>query len=199
MEKIQFLCGILYQILGFRYELIIDKLNVPLTGLWRFFRLFEENRFSEKNLMLDKYYFYINFGLKSNLKIFKFDKIFNTDYNPIERKNFPKIDVINIYNHNILKQLYEAKIDERAFFFLRYQNSFKLNLTKKYFRNSKNMQVLLIGQNLISKKTKLIISANNICLEFDLVQPKDTIINNYNIESLTKYNELCIHFQKHGK
>ena len=59
------------------------------------------------------------------------------------------------------------------------------------------MQVLLIGQNLISKKkkTKLIISANNICLEFDLVQPKDTIINNYNIESLTKYNELCIHFQ----
>ena len=74
MENTVFMWYIVSNI-RFRYELIIDKLNVPLTGLWRFLDYLKKIDF-QKNLMLDKYYFYINFGLKSNLKIFKFDKIF---------------------------------------------------------------------------------------------------------------------------
>ena len=197
MEKIQFLCGSLFQSIGIKYQPIIDKLNIPLTGLWRFYKLFEKNIILVDQLLTQDYYFYINFGLKCSNNLFELNDFLKKEYNPLEKVSTPKIDVINLDNQQILDDLYAGTIDERALYFLNYKDEFNLKLPISYFKKATKIAIMLIGQDLVKfdHTPELILNLNNQCIQSELKQPKKTKIIEYNIELLILENNLNIQFK----
>lgn len=192
MEKIQFLSGLLYQQLGFNYKNFINNLNIPVTDLWRFYKLMEGQQILIEELMSEKYNFFINFGMNVMNDEIKFEDLFSWKFNPFEKQKDPKIQTININKNSISNLLYKGKIDDRAFFFVTYKENLRFNLERKLIKNATKIQIIFIGKELCSYDVLPVIDLliNKKYIQKNIKQPDKTglmtfdLINSLNEEIL---------------